>query len=378
MTIAIAQPLVGQEEIDAVVAVLQSGNLVQGELVDRFERRFSSLVGAAQTVAVANGTAALHLALLAHGIGPGDEVITTPFSFIATANAILFAGARPVFVDICADTYAIDPEQIERRITTRTRAILPVHLYGHPANMSEITAIAERHGLQVIEDAAQAHGAAIADRPIGAVGTACFSFYATKNVITGEGGAITTNDEQLATRLRMLRSHGQRERYHHEILGYNFRLTDLQAAIGLVQLGRLDELTVRRIANAAYLTDTIRQVATPVVQPGYRHVYHQYTIRIPHSRAEAVAHLHAAGIGCGIHYPVPIHQQPVYTELGYEDCLPVAEQASREVLSVPVHPSLSQADLAAIAIAVNTLPARCLDGRATEPAAMATVGSTGR
>ena len=354
--IPVAKPIIGDAEIEAVVAVLRSGKLVQGEVTEQFEQEFARLVGTRHAVATSNGTTALHLALLAHGVGPGDEVITTPFSFIATANAALYVGARPVFADICEDTFNLDPEEIEARITPRTRAIIPVHLYGHPAEMAPILDIAARHGLAVIEDAAQAHGAAVDGRAVGTFGTGCFSFYATKNVITAEGGIVTTDDDEVADRVRLLRSHGQRERYRHEILGYNFRLTDIQAAIGLAQLARLEELTARRIANADYLTRNLPEhVVTPTVRPGNRHVFHQYTIRVPERRDEMAQRLREAGVGTGVHYPIPIHQQKLYADLGYRDSLPVAERASREVLSLPVHPALSESDLAEVARAVARL-----------------------
>jgi perosamine synthetase len=361
--ISIAKPNLGEEEVEAVVAVLRSGQLAQGKVVEAFEQRFTELARARYAIAVSNGTAALHLALLAEGVGPGDEVITSPFTFTATANAILYTGATPVFADICEDTLNLDPIEVEAKITARTKAILPVHLYGQPADMPEIATIAARYGLSIVEDACQAHGASIDDLPVGSHGSACYSFYATKNVTTGEGGIITTNNPMIAERLRMLRSHGQRERYRHEILGYNYRLTDVQAAIGLVQLNHLEEFTARRIANAAFLTNNLPYVSTPVVRPTYRHVYHQYTIRVPGGRDEASRRLIAAGVGCSIHYPIPVHQQSLYRDLGYRDTLPTAERASQEVLSLPVHPSLTPDDLRQIVRAVGELP-RSL----TEPA----------
>ena len=363
--IPVAKPILGEEEIAAVVAVLRSGQLAQGKVVEAFEQKFAELSHAAYAVAVTNGTAALHLALLAHNIGPGDEVITSPFTFAATANAILFVGAKPVFADICQDTFNLDPTRIEEKITSRTKAILPVHLYGHPADMLAIGAIAAEHGLAIVEDACQAHIASIGDRPVGSFGTACYSFYATKNVTTGEGGIVTTGDSTLAERLRMLRSHGQRERYRHEILGFNYRLTDVQAAIGVVQLDRLEEFTAKRIANAAFLTAHLPNVSTPVVRPGYRHVFHQYTVRIPGGRDEASRNLAAAGIGSGIHYPIPVHRQPLYQDLGYQDVLPITERASKEVLSLPVHPDLTQDDLVQIVEAVQALPSRLTEGGAS-------------
>lgn len=356
--IVVAQPTIGDEEVDAVTAVLRSGHLVQGQVVSRFETRFAELVGVRHAVAVSNGTAALHLALLAHDIGPGDEVITSPFTFIATANAILYTGARPVFVDIREDTFNIDPELIEQKITARTRAILPVHLYGQLAEMDTIIEIARHHHLHVIEDAAQAHGAAFEGRQAGTFGTGCFSFYATKNVTTAEGGIITTDSDDLANHLRLLRQHGQRERYRHEVLGYNYRLTDIQAAIGLAQLNRLEGWTEQRIRNAAYLTSHLRGINGPTTLPGYRHVFHQYTVRVPRGRDVTARRLAETGVGTGIHYPLPVHLQPVYRKLGYDDQLPRAEQASREVLSLPVHPSLTQSDLDKVAEHLSSLVAR--------------------
>ena len=348
--IAIARPLIGAEEEAAVRDVLASGQLAQGAQVAAFERRFAELCQVREAVAVSSGTAALHLALLAHGIGPGDEVITTPFSFAATANVIVLVGATPVFVDIEPETYTIDPAQVEAAITPRTRAILPVHLYGSPCDMPRLQRIAAAHNLVIIEDACQAHAATIDGKPVGSFGTGCFSFYSTKNMTTGEGGIVTTNDPEVADRVRLLRSHGQRLRYEHISLGYNLRMTDIQAAIGLVQLEKLEHFTQRRIANAAVLTERLSPwLTTPIVRPGHRHVYHQYTVRIPHERDAWVRALAERGVGTAIHYPYPIHQQPFYVEHGGTVSLPQAEAAAREVLALPVHPGLSADDVATVA-----------------------------
>ncbi|NTU78930.1 MAG: DegT/DnrJ/EryC1/StrS family aminotransferase [Chloroflexales bacterium] len=355
--ISIARPLIGPEEEEAVLAVLRSGMLAQGPQVARFEEEFARVCGVRHAVAVTSGTTALFLALLAHGVGAGDEVITSPFSFIATANSILMTGARPVFVDIDERDFNLDADLIEAAITPRTRAIMPVHLYGQPAEMERICAIAERHGLAVIEDAAQAVGATYRGRPTGSFGTGCFSLYATKNIMSGEGGMVTTDDPQIADRLRLLRSHGSRVRYYHDELGYNFRLTDLQAAIGLAQLGKLERFSQARIANAAYFEQHISHpgVTKPYVRSDVRHVFHQYTLRIAGDRDEVARQLGEAGVGTAVFYPVPIHQQKQFRDLGYSDQLPVSEQVSREVLALPVHPALSDEERAQIVVAVNAI-----------------------
>ncbi len=360
--ISIASPLMGEEEATAVLRVLNSGQLAQGEQVALFEQQFAELCQAQYAVAVSSGTAALHLALLAHGIGPGDEVITTAFTFAATANAILFVGATPVFVDIDPETYTIDPVLIEAALTPRTKAIIPVHLYGYPCEMRSIMQLAEAHGLYVIEDACQAHAAAIEGKPVGSFGTACFSFYPTKNMTTGEGGMVTTNDPAIAERIRVLRNQGQAQRYVQTALGFNMRMTNLQAAIGLAQLPKLERFTEQRIANARFLTEGLGgAVKTPIAQSGYRHVYHQYTIRVPHKRDTWAAKLHERGIGTGVHYPLPVYAQPFYQtstsrfRLAHPSntgetptSLPATEAAARQVLSLPVHPALSENDLATI------------------------------
>jgi perosamine synthetase len=351
--IPIARPLITDEEKHAVVEVLESGFLVQGRRVKALEELFADYCGTRHAIATSSGTTALHIALLAHDIGPGDEVITTPFSFIATANAILYTGARPVFVDVDPETLNLDAELVEAAITPQTRALLPVHLYGHAADMPALMAIAEQHGLAVIEDAAQAHGAACNGQRVGTWGTGCFSFYPTKNMTTAEGGIITTNDDEIAERARMLRSHGQSARYEHQMLGFNFRMTDIHAAIGLTQFQHLEDWNERRILNAQYLSAHLEGVQVPSVRPGYRHVFHQYTVRVRPDR-DGLAHwLAERQIGTGIHYPRPIHQQPFYQQLGYDQHLPVAEAASREVLSLPVHPALSLEDLDTIVAAVR-------------------------
>jgi len=352
--IPISIPLLGDEEKQAVLEVIDSRQLAQGPKVEAFEKTFAAFCGVKHAVATSSGTTALQTAVLAYGIGPEDEVITTPFTFIASANAVLFAGAKPVFADIDERTYNINPHLIEAAITPRTRAILPVHIFGNPCNMEAIMDIAARHGLVVIEDACQAHGATVGGRKVGSFGTGCFSFYPTKNITTSEGGILTTNDDELADRARLIRNHGQRQRYYHEIIGYNFRMTEIQAAIGLVQLGKLESFTAARRANAEYLTQKLKGVITPCETNGSRHVYHQYSIRVPDGRDHLAEHLRERGIATGIYYPLPVHKQIAYQQLGYTDRLPVAEKVSREVLSLPVHPALTQEDLDRIVEGVNS------------------------
>lgn len=344
--IPIAKPLLGAEEKRAVLDVLESGMLAQGKKVEEFEKAFASYLGVRHAIATSNGTTALHAALLANGIGLEDEVITTPFSFIATANAIKMAGATPVFVDIEEQTLNIDPDKIEAAITPKTKAILPVHLFGLPANMAAITAIAKKHTLKVIEDACQAHGATVQGKHTGSFGTGCFSFYATKNMITGEGGMITTDDAAIAAKLRKIISHGSERRYYHEMLGYNYRMTDIAAAIGIEQLKKLPTFIEKRRKNAAFLTTALAPLFTaPSLSEG--HVFHQYTLRVK-NREKVMDHLAKEGVGCSIFYPIPIHQQQSYKEY-HHLCFPIAEQAAREVLSIPVHPALTEDDLQKIA-----------------------------
>ncbi|MDQ1251861.1 MAG: perosamine synthetase [Euryarchaeota archaeon] len=345
--IPIAKPLLGKEEIDAVTEVLDSGMIAQGPKVEEFELAFSEYTGSEYSAAVNSGTAALHIALLAHGIGKEDEVITTPFSFVATANSILYTGAKPVFADIEPETFNIDPEKIKERITSKTRAIMPVHLYGHPADMKAIMEIAEDNKLIVIEDACQSHGAECLGKKVGSFGTGAFSFYPTKNMTTGEGGMLTTDDKEIAEKAKMIRAHGSKIRYLHEMLGFNLRMTDIAAAIGLVQLGKLDKFTKARQGNAEMLSARLKGIpglVPAITKAGCTHVFHQYTVRAK-KRDQLAAFLKDKDIGTGVHYPTPIHKQPYYIDLGYRDSLPVSETAVEEVLSLPVHPALSGTDI---------------------------------
>ncbi len=355
--IPIARPQMGEEEKQSVWSALESGALAQGSRVRELEERFAAFVGVPHAVATSSGTTALHLALLAAGVEPGDEVISVPFTFIASAASILYTGARPAFVDVREEDFCIDPAQVEGAITPRTRAIMPVSLYGQPADMPALAAIAERHGLALVEDAAQAHGAAIGDERSGSWGAGCFSFYPTKNMTTGEGGMITTSDGELADRARLLREHGMKVRYHHDVLGYNFRMTDIHAAIGLAQLGKLPAYNERRREIAARYDAELQGVITPGVRPGVTHVYHQYTIRVAERDAFSEA-LKERGVGSGIYYPIPVHRQKPFLALGYGDQrFPVTDRLTGEVLSIPVHPSLSDAEVSSVIAAVNEVAA---------------------
>lgn len=355
--IPISKPDISEAEKAAVLEVLNSGMLAMGPRTAQFEEAFAKMCGVKHAIAVSSGTTALHIALLAHGIGPGDEVITTPFTFAATINSILYVGAIPVFVDIEEDTFNIDPAQIEAKITKRTKALLPVHLYGYVCDMDALQAIARKYDLALIEDACQAVMATFKGKMAGSFGTGTFSFYATKNLMCGEGGMITTNDDEIAEKCRMIRNHGMKRRYYHEFLGYNFRMTDIQAAIGLVQLQRLSEFTEKRRQNAAYFNAKIESVKTPRVREGYEHVWHQYTIRVngSKSRDAAVEQLTAAGIGTGIYYPIPAHKQGYIAKIVGDVHLPVAEQMAKEVISLPVHPKLSEEEREQIVREVNKL-----------------------
>ena len=353
--IPVARPDIGDEEIAAVTEVLRSGMLAGGKRVIELEERFAAFIGTKHAIAVSNGTVALMCVYAGLGLGPGDEVITVGHTFNATVSSILSTGATPVFIDIERDTYVMDAARLEAAITPRTRAICPVHLFGLPADMDMIVSIADRHGLAVVEDACQAHGAEFRGRRVGSFGHGTFSLYGTKNMTTGEGGLITTDDDHLADWLRLYRNQGMRERYHHEILGYNFRLTDLQAAIGLCQLDKLERNTDRRRAiaaayDAAFANLPIRVPVTPV---GRSHVFHQYTIDVGLARDAVVADLTSAGIGTGIYYPIPVHRQAYVLERGIHADLPVTDAAAARSLSLPMYPGLGDSDQARVIAAVQ-------------------------
>jgi dTDP-4-amino-4,6-dideoxygalactose transaminase len=295
------------------------------------------------------------MGLLAAGVGPGDEVIVPSFTFAATANSVALTGATPVFVDIEADYFCLDPEAVAAAVTERTVGIMPVHLYGHPAGMTELGQVAERHGLALFEDAAQAHAASLHGRPVGTFGTfAAFSFYPTKNMTSGEGGMVVTADAELARKTRLLRNQGMERRYENEIVGFNARMTDVHAAIGRVQLSRLAGWTEQRQANARFLDASLEGVVVPPVAAGATHVYHQYTVRVPGDRDAFVARLAEFSVGSGVYYPIPNHRLPSFA---LELDLPQTERAASEVVSLPVHPSLSGDELKTIVDAVNSTAA---------------------
>lgn len=350
-----AKPIVGEEERAAVDAVLLSGMLAQGAEVAEFEREFSQvLLDGRSAVAVNSGTAGLHLGLLAAGIGPGDEVIVPSFTFAATANSVALTGATPVFADIELSHYCLDIDHVASLITEKTKGIMPVHLYGHPADIAQYRALADKHGLMLFEDAAQAHGASLGGRQVGTFGDfAMFSLYPTKNMTSGEGGMVSTGDPEIERRLRLLRNQGMERQYENELVGFNARMTNLHAAIGRVQLTKVGGWTAQRQTNAAFLTENIEGIETPKVAPGAVHVYHQYTVRIDGDRDGFAAALkNEYEIGSGVYYPIPNHRLPSFART--ED-LPNTEIAAREVLSLPVHPSLDAEDLDRIVTAVNAL-----------------------
>jgi dTDP-4-amino-4,6-dideoxygalactose transaminase len=367
--IKLAQPAIDDEDLRAVADALTSGQLAQGPRVASFEQEFAAYVGVRHAIAVNSGTAALHVALLAHGIGsmardgsPDDEVIVPAFSFAATANCVLQAGARPVFVDVREPDFNIDLAGVEAAITPRTRAVIGVHLYGQMCDVGALKNLCDRERIVLIEDAAQAAGAKAGGACAGAVGAGCFSFYATKNMTTGEGGMLTTSDDGIAARARVLRSQGEQTRYVTEELGWNYRMTEFAAALGLAQLLKLDERNARRRANAERLSELLRGLDGVVVPASSRdsvhgHAWHQYTIRVAQGRAARDAMrlaLLEKSIESAGFYPAPIHRQPLYQRLGFGEAdLPVSQRLADQVLSLPVHPGLSAEDVDAVAAAVR-------------------------
>jgi len=353
-----AKPIIGEDEIEAVTRVMRTGMVAQGPEVAAFETEFSAhFTDGLPTVAVNSGTAGLHLGLLAAGVGAGDEVIVPSFTFAATGNSVALTGGTPVFADIEPETFTLDPASVEAAITPKTTGIMPVHLYGHPTRMRELRAIADKHGIALYEDAAQAHGAALDGRKVGTYGDfAMFSLYPTKNMTSGEGGMITCANDTIARNARLLRNQGMERQYENELVGFNARMTDIHAAIGRVQLTKVDAWTATRRSNAAFLDANLTGVVVPPVAPGAVHVYHQYTVRVTDDRdgfVKALREEHQDG--SGVYYPIPNHRLPSLAPYAPGLDLPETERAAREVVSLPVHPSLTQDDLERIVAAVNAV-----------------------
>ncbi|MBK0421631.1 DegT/DnrJ/EryC1/StrS family aminotransferase [Leucobacter sp. CSA2] len=357
-----ARPLIGDEEREAVDRVLRSGMIAQGPEVAAFEQEFAAhFVDGRETVAVNSGTSGQHLGLLAAGVGPGDEVIVPSFTFAATGNSVALTGATPVFVDIEPDTFTLDPEAVRAAITPRTKGVMPVHLYGHPFMVDELSAVAAEAGIAIYEDAAQAHGASWNGRKVGTLGDfAMFSLYPTKNMTSGEGGMVSCANAEIARNVRLLRNQGMETQYANEVVGFNARMTDIHAAIGRVQLTKVDNWTAQRQRNAAALDEGLADldgVVTPVVRDGAVHVYHQYTIRVDAAERdrirEALKDEHR--VGSGVYYPIPNHRLPSLARFAEGLHLPETERAASEVLSLPVHPSLTQVDLDRIVTAMHAV-----------------------
>lgn len=349
--VPLADPYITEEDVKAVAGAVREKRLSQGKYVEEFEKRFANYIGVKYAIAVCNGTAALHVALAAVGVAAGDEVIVPSFSFVATSNCVLYQQAKPVFADIDPLTYNVSPKEVEKKITKRTKLIIPVHYAGQPADMGPICDIAEKYGVRVVEDAAEAHGALYNGRKAGSLGDmACFSFYPNKNMTTGEGGMIATDDEELAEKMRMIRSHGQDARYHHVMLGYNYRMTDFQAALGLVQFSRLERVVEMKVEKASYYDKRIREtfgdgIAVPYVASDRTHVYMFYSVRLKTkvTRDKAVIELENRGVETRVSFPC-IHLQPLYKELfDYRSgLLPVTESVSDTILCLPMYPHISQ------------------------------------
>lgn len=339
-------------EIAIAVNVLQSGNLRQGQYVASFEKKFADFAGASHAVASSSGTSALHLAYLTF-IKPGDEVLVPSFTFIATASTVILAGGKPVFCDIDPDTLTLDLDDAESRVTGKTRAVAPVHLFGNACNISRVQEFAARHGLKIVWDAAQAHGTKYAGGDVGRLEDfVCYSFYPTKNLFVGEGGMTLTGDGQAAELMKLYRSHGQAQKYRHTLIGYNYRMTDVEAAIGLKQMARLPDMLAARRNNASRITravSSIKGLKPQQIEPDSDHSYHQYCLMVdPKSginRDIFRERLHEAGIATGIHYPLGLHEQPVFKELYGEASLPVTESVCSKIVAIPVHHGLSEGDV---------------------------------
>ena len=358
--IPVARPDIDDAEIAAVTEVLRSGMLAGGKRVAVLEARWAEFIGVRHAIAVSNGTVAEMCIFAGLGLGAGDEVITVGHTFNATVSSILYTSATPVFVDIDPETYDIDPDRVAAAITPRTKAICPVHLFGLPADMDPLMELADRHGLAIVEDACQAHGAEYRGRRVGSFGHGAFSLYGTKNMTTGEGGLITTDDDALADWIRLYRNQGMRERYRHEILGYNFRLTDIAAAIGLCQLDKLERNTAKRQAIAARYDEAFAElpVVVPSVPADRTHVYHQYTLDVGPARDAIVADLAAADVSTGIYYPIPVHRQPYIVAMGIQADLPVTDRVAARSLSLPMFPGLTDDEQTIVIEAVRAVVGR--------------------
>jgi perosamine synthetase len=351
--IPIAKPIIEDDDVNAVARVLKGGMLAQGEEVEKFEEEFAKYIGTRHAVAVSNGTAALDIILKAIGIKKGHEVIVPDFTFIASANVVLYQGAKVVFADIREDTFNIAIDDVKRKISKKTKAIMVVHLFGQPADMDELKEICEKRDIILVEDACQAHGAEYNGKKVGSFGIGAFSFYPTKNITTGEGGIITTDDEKIAEFARMYRDQGQKDKYEHVIVGHNMRMTNIAAAMGRAQLKKLDVWNEKRIKNAKMLTKGlagVRGIVPPYIEKNVKHVFHQYVIKVEKefsmNREGLKIFLAENGVGSGVHYPKPIHLQPLYQKLGYDkNICPKSALIANKVLSLPVHPAVSEEDI---------------------------------
>ncbi len=364
--IPISRPLIGQEEIESVIQVLKSGIIASGPKVKEFERAFASYTGVKHAVAVSNGTCAIHSALFSLSVGAGDRVIVPPFTFIATSNSVIHAGAEPVFADIEEESFNLDPDKVEEILKKdkkgKIKAVICVHLFGRPCEMDRFARISAKYGVKIIEDAAQAHGSEFAGRKAGSFGNAAaFSMYATKNMTMGEGGMVTTNSDKTAELLRKFINHGSEKVYFHTLIGYNYRTTDIEAAIGLCQLKKLDYFNERRRQNSVRMRGILRHydmLVMPSENEKSKHIFHQFTVRVKGGMRDAlIKHLNENGVGAKVFYPIALHKQPVYRGMFKGVRMPVAEKAAREVMSIPVHPGLTDVDFETIAGAFSSFAA---------------------